>query len=358
MVSPSAGTFRGDWVAAAPNGDFVAVGHTVTSKGNPIAITLVRYASDGTLLWRVVDLARTFPAVGRLVVDGAGDAYLAFNSVGDGQDIQLHKYNSAGVLLWAKVVATGTLANDVATSLALSPDGADVALTGSITGGATWITALYDSNTGTRKWLVTAAEGVGTRDVVVDGARVYVTGQGNVGIAAFLTVVAYDRATGTRLWRTDKRPADATDAAGLRIDLAPDGSLVVTGQASRGFLDWYTVAFDTVGAVRWEAVRDGGLNQHEIPRAVRVMADGTTVVTGRGGPTFPAGSSRVSRPGMARTAPCSGRRSREWRHSGLTCSPTATCARREVTTPLSRAGGYLGSCGRRCPSVPRPGPRP
>ncbi len=288
MVSPSAGTFRGDWVAAAPNGDFVAVGHNVTSRGNPIAITLVRYASDGTLLWRV-DLARTFPAVARLLVDAAGDTYLAFNSVGNGQDIQLHKYNSAGVLLWAKVVATGTLANDVATSLALSPDGADVALTGSITGGATWITALYDTNTGTRRWLVTAAEGVATRDVTVDGASVYVTGQGNVGIAAFLTVVAYDRATGTRLWRRDKRPADATGAAGLRIDLAPDGSLVVAGQAARGFLDWYTVAFETIGAVRWEAVRDGGLNTDEIPRAVRVMADGTTVVSGRGGPNLPGG---------------------------------------------------------------------
>ena len=95
MVSPTSGTFRGDWVAAAPNGDFVAVGHNVTSSGNPIAITLVRYASDGTLLWRV-DLARTFPAVGRLLVDAAGDTYLAFNSVGNGQDIQLHKYNSAG----------------------------------------------------------------------------------------------------------------------------------------------------------------------------------------------------------------------------------------------------------------------
>ena len=56
--APAVGTFKGDWVVAAPNGDFVAVGHNVTSSGNPIAITLVRYASDGTLLWRV-DLART-----------------------------------------------------------------------------------------------------------------------------------------------------------------------------------------------------------------------------------------------------------------------------------------------------------
>ena len=56
--------------------------------------------------------------------------------------------------------------------------------------------------------------------------------------------------------------------------MAPDGSLVVTGQASLGFLDWYTVAFETTGAVRWEAVRDGGLNTDEIPAAVFVLPDG------------------------------------------------------------------------------------
>ncbi|HJS28265.1 MAG TPA: PQQ-binding-like beta-propeller repeat protein [Anaerolineales bacterium] len=287
-VSPSIGTFVGDWVEAAPNGDFVAVGHNVTSSGNPIAITIVRYASDGTLLWRA-DLTRTLPAVARLLVDSAGNAYLAFNSVGDGQDIQLHKYSPSGALLWGEVISTGPFANDIATSLALSPDESEVALTGDIVGGAAWITALYDAATGTRKWLVNAPEGTAALDVVMDGARVYVTGRGNIGINEFLTVVAYDRATGEKLWRKDKKPSDSTGAAGLRIDKSPDGSLVVAGQAARGFLDWYTVAFETSGSVRWEAVRDGGLNTNEIPRGVLVLSDGTTVVTGRGGPNLPGG---------------------------------------------------------------------
>ena len=215
-----------------------------------------------------MDLARTLPSIGRLLVDSGGNAYLAFNSVGDGQDIQLHKYNPSGALLWSQVINTGFFSNNIATSLALSADETDVVLTGDTIGGAEWITALYDTSTGDRQWLVTAPEGTAARDVVIDADRVYVTGQGNVGISAFLTVVAYDRATGARLWRTDKRPAGSGDAAGLRMAMAPDGSLVVTGQASLGFLDWYTVAFETTGAVRWEAVRDGGLNTDEIPAAV------------------------------------------------------------------------------------------
>jgi len=292
-VSPSLGTFVGDWVVSALDGDLIAVGHNVTSRGNPIAITMVRYAPDGTLRWRL-DLARTLPSVARLLVDAAGNAYLAFSSVGDGQDMQLHKYNTAGVLIWAQVVSTGSFANDIATSLALSPDETDVVMTGNIVGGASWITAAYNATTGARKWLVTAAEGTATRAVVVDATRVYVAGQGTTGagtpgITNFLTAIAYDRTTGARLWRTDKKPADGYDAAGLRMALAPDGSIVVAGQANRGFLDWYTVALETTGAVRWEAVRDGGLNTNEIPASVLVTPDGTTVVTGPGGPNLPGG---------------------------------------------------------------------
>ena len=94
----------------------------------------------------------------------------------------MHKYSPSGVLLWSQVISTGFFANDIATSLALSPDETDVVVTGDIVGGADWITAAYDATTGTRRWLVTAAEGIAARDVVVDATRVYVTGQGNVGI--------------------------------------------------------------------------------------------------------------------------------------------------------------------------------
>jgi PKD repeat protein len=288
-VSPSIGTFVGDWVAAAPNGDVVAVGRNTDSRGNPIAITLVRHAgADGALRWRI-DLSRTRPSVARLLVDTSGNSYLAFNSLGDGQDIQVHKYSPSGVLLWSRVIATGFFANDIATSLALGPDESDVVVTGDISGGARWITAAFNAVTGTPRWQMVAPEGTAALDVVVDAARVYVTGEGSAGTTGVLSVVAYDRATGARLWRTDRKPRDAGGAAGRRIALAPDGTLVATGQASRGFLDWYTVAMTPTGAVRWDAVRDGGLNTDEIPAAVVMRSDGTAVVTGRGGPNLPGG---------------------------------------------------------------------
>ena len=272
-----------DW--GSWDGDFIAVGRNTDSHGDPIAITMVRYTSDGTLEWRI-DLARTRPYVARLLVDAGGNAYLAFNSIGDGQDIQLHKYSPGGALLWARGISTGYFANDIATSLALSPDGTDVVLTGDIAGGAAWITAVYDTSTGTRRWLVNAPEGTAALDVVVDANRVYVTGQGNVGTSGFLTVIAYDRATGTRLWRTDANPPTCC-AYGSRIALASDGSLVVAGSTSSGgYIDWWIVSMDTNGVVKWQTRRDRALSGDEIPATVFVLADGTIVVSGTGGPVI------------------------------------------------------------------------
>ncbi len=289
---PALGTFVGDWVVAAPNGDFVAIGHNQDSHGRPIASTMLRYDSNGTLLWRV-----DFSASDSSRQSGGSWSTLRATPIWPGARSEVACSCRSTV---RPVPCSGRRRTPtgggyaIASSLALSPDGADVAVTGSVSGGATWITAVYDATTGVRRWQATAAEGTAARDVVVDASRVYVTGQGVTGagtpaLAYFLTVVAYDRATGARLWRKDKKPADAYDAAGLRMAMAPDGSLVVTGQTNRGFLDWYTVAFETTGAVRWEAVRDGGLNTDEIPAGVLVLADGTTVVTGKGGPNLPGG---------------------------------------------------------------------
>lgn len=288
-ISPSSGTFLADWVAAAPNGDVVAVGRNISgSSGNPISISLVRFSSSGDNLWRV-DLATILPAVGRLLLDSAGDAYLAFNALGDGQDINLHKYDTLGNLVWSKTISTGLLSNNIATSLALSPGETEIALVGDTLGGAEWITALYDTTTGDRKWLVVAPEGVAALDVVVDADRVFVTGQGNDGIEQFLTVIAYDRTSGSRQWRTDRQAGGSNSAAGLRIAMTPAGNLVVAGQAVFGFLEWYIVALDPDGNFLWDAVRDGGLNTDEVPKGLVVLADGTAVVTGPGGPPLPGG---------------------------------------------------------------------
>ncbi len=272
-VAPVSGTFVGSRVAAAPNGDFVATGANIDARGRIFGVTIVRYSTNGALLWRV-DSTELVATMGRLVVDTAGNAYLGYNSI-------LHKYSPSGTLLWA----TPTSVPDGA--VALSPDGADVVVTGA--SGGIWRTASFNTVTGASRWLVNGAEGVQANDVVVDGQRVYVTGQGYTGastpaLAYFLTVVAYDRATGSRLWRTDTNAPTGT-ASARRIAQAPDGSLVVAGQTSAGgYFDWWIVALNNNGSIKWQTRRDMALSGDEIPASIFVRADGTTVVSGVGGP--------------------------------------------------------------------------
>ena len=276
-VAPLSGTMAANWVVAAPNGDVVVLGSTFNTQAT-YAINLVRYASDGTLLWRIDPPVTIFrSSVGRLVVDAAGSAYVTYNNA-------VAKYSASGTLLWTQTIPAG-----FTTSLALGPDGSDVVVTGNFWGSVNSVIGSFDAATGASRWMATAAEG--SNDVVVDSGRVYVTGQSYTGagtpaLAYFLTVVAYDRAAGARLWRTDARPGITATANGQRITLAPDGSLVAIGYASStGCIDWWTVAMETSGAVRWQAIRDRSVQCYdEYPRSVFVLADGTAVVSGIGGP--------------------------------------------------------------------------
>jgi outer membrane protein assembly factor BamB len=211
-VTPLSGTMAANWVVAAPNHDVDVLGSTFNTHAT-YAITLARFASDGTLRWRIdPPFAIYRSSVGRLVVDSAGSTYVTFNNV-------VAKYNSSGTLLWNQTIPAG-----FTTSLALGPDGSDVVVTGNFWGSVNSVVASFDAATGASRWVTAAAEG--SKDVVVDSGKVYVTGQSYTGagtpaLAYFLTVVAYDRATGARLWRTDSSPGSLTTANGQRIALAP-----------------------------------------------------------------------------------------------------------------------------------------
>jgi len=227
------------------------------------------------LLWRIDPPFSIYrSSVGRLVVDAGDNTYVTFNS-------EVAKYSASGILLWRQSIPAG-----FTTSMALGQDGSDLVVTGNFWGSPNSVIVSLDAATGAQRWLVQAAEG--SNDVVVGSGRVFVTGRANVGpqgLNSALTVIAYDSATGARLWRTDSRPGDLANAYGQRIALAPDGSVAAVGYASvTGYLDWWTVVMDANGAVRWQARRDRASYPDEMPAAVFVLPDGTTVVSGLGGP--------------------------------------------------------------------------
>lgn len=158
--------------------------------------------------------------------------------------------------------------------------------------------------------------------VATDGARVYVTGQSfGSGETADYATVAYDAATGVRLWvsRYDG-PGNDYDQAG---SVATDGERVyVTGDSadSRTYWDYATVAYDAgTGAELWASRYNGPGGGSDYGHSV--ATDGTRV--------YVTGSSLLTSPAALTTSP-----SHTMPPLGPSSGSASTRARADATTWL------------------------
>jgi DNA-binding beta-propeller fold protein YncE len=149
-------------------------------------------------------------------------------------------------------------------AIAVSPDGAKVFVTGSARtrrSGFVEATVAYDAASGTRLWAVTSNPGGGGAIAVSpDGSEVFVAGS---------VTVAYNAATGAIAW-TKPFPGSAAS----RIAVSPDGADVfVTGLGS-GNQDAATVAYSAAnGATVWTQHAPSSTD----PGGLVVSPDGSTV---------------------------------------------------------------------------------
>jgi DNA-binding beta-propeller fold protein YncE len=184
------------------------------------------------------------------------------------------------------------------TSLAVSPDSSTVYVTGGSNAPGSsaphYWTAALSAATGATQWQATYhgpvnPRGAGSTGIALspDGSAVYVTGsvgQAN-GLNEYATI-GYDAATGHQLWLANYRTAQVDDnAAGLAV--SPDGSTVyVTGTSIANYntpADYATVAYQaTSGAQLWSAryAVTGAQNN----AAGVVVSGGNAIVTGTSGP--------------------------------------------------------------------------
>src|SRR5207249_4263976 len=138
---------------------------------------------------------------------------------------------STGHQLWVDRYDGPGNGDDFANSLGVSPDGAAVFVTGSSigsTGAADYATIAYDTATGDKLW-VRRYDGPASSDdaahslaVSPDGGAVFVTGlsTGSAGDFDYATV-AYDASTGGKLWvRRYTGPGNGTDEA-YSLGVAP-----------------------------------------------------------------------------------------------------------------------------------------
>jgi outer membrane protein assembly factor BamB len=184
-----------------------------------------------------------------------------------------------GTQLWAAIYH-GNAQQNQAVAAAASPDGATVYVTG-LTGLAHFSTLAYNAATGATRWAATfygrGYSQPSAMAVSPDGSKVFVTGfttpPGACCADQFVTV-AYNAATGARLWVTRTFSIVHVGSVATAVAVSPNGSTVfVAGDASKNPV---LVAYDAAtGAQRWVSRYQVPLGAGGTTEGVAVSPDGS-----------------------------------------------------------------------------------
>jgi DNA-binding beta-propeller fold protein YncE len=225
---------------------------------------------------------------------------------GSGNDYATLAYNAAtGATLWSAVYNGPGNFIDIATAIAVSPDGTKVFVTGrssGVTSRFDYATMAYSAATGALLWMV-RYNGPGNFDdeafaiaVSPDGTKVFVTGMSWASRAVPTNgedywTIAYRAGTGAVVWNQRYSGPDKSGVVGhgdwaSALGVSPDGSKVfITGRGygSGTASDYETVAYNAAtGAVVWIMRYDDPQKLQDMATAIAVSPDGTKVfVTGQ-----------------------------------------------------------------------------
>ncbi len=286
-------------VAMSPNGDRVFVtGSTGSSFTTPGHYATIAYdLLTGTQLWVAEYVgprhddgasAVTVSPDGRAVyVTGESDTTYCQRA-----DFATIAYDAAtGRQLWVARLKNSPCGVGAPAAIRTSPDGRRVFVTGFMLGdGFDYVTVAYDAATGRRLWVTRYGPTSGGFDsanalvVSPDGSKVFVTGSSSDADDYDDATVCYDAATGNQVWEARYERPSGGDEEATSLALSPDGRrLFVTGWAyGPNDADIATLAYDAAtGTQRWASLYNGPASSWDYGYAVGVSPDGTSVfVTG------------------------------------------------------------------------------
>jgi DNA-binding beta-propeller fold protein YncE len=152
--------------------------------------------------------------------------------------------------------------DDAAAAVVPSPDGTAVFVTGTSAGihsHEDWATVAYRAATGARLWVkrhdgpVSSVDGATSLAVSPGGTTVFVTGDSWLGspqdrtAASEYVTIAYRAATGARLWARHYQNGSADQAGAVSVAVSPAGLVFVTGTSQQdngdGDRDYATIAY-------------------------------------------------------------------------------------------------------------------
>ena len=225
-----------------------------------------------------------------------------------------HASATPGAQLWASRYSGSVNGQDEPFSMAVSPDGATVYVTGISTGassGLDYATVAYSAGTGAQLWVKRyngpANSGDSALSVAVspNGRKVVVTGASS-GInypdsskGADYATIAYNAATGAQLWvKRYNGPAKDYDSA-RSVTVGPSSAVVYVTGISTGTTtgsDYATIAYNAgTGAKLWVSRYNGQANSEDDTYSVAVSPDGQTVYVTGGSANIPPTNTGIYR---------------------------------------------------------------
>jgi hypothetical protein len=285
--------------AVSPDGTTVFVTGSVHSFTDRDYATVAYDASTGAVRWtkRYNGPASNADSANAIAVSPDGSTVFVTGSSYSTTfpDYATVAYDaSSGETLWTKRYDGPGDGYDETHAIGVSPNGAKVFVTGNSAGSTDtrdYATIAYATSTGARSWVkrydATDLDDVAkTLAVSPDGSTVFVSGYSHRKKTGYdVATVAYGTGTGVERWVQRYDDLDSWDE-GRSIGVAPDSSTVfVTGVSSSsttGF-DYATIAYDAAsGAPRWSKLYDGPGDANDQANALAVSPDGSSVfVTGR-----------------------------------------------------------------------------
>jgi len=284
-------------LAVSPDSNSVFVAGTTFGPANSFDVRTVAYASDGsTKLWATrfnggfVDVAmdiQSSPDGSAVFVTG-----YAYTSLGTTDMVTVAYDAGSGAELWSRRFGSDEKYDEPHT-LSVDPDGSRLFVSGVTwdASGSDMRTIAYDAASGSRLWSrrydgPAHGDDYASAATASVGSVLFVTGTSTGATTSTdARTIAYDATTGAPLW-TRRFDGESDEDRGEAVAASPDGSAIfvsISSKTSASDFDYITRAYDAATGTRlWTARYNGAGNSVDQPRAIAIAPDGSSLfVTGR-----------------------------------------------------------------------------